>query len=41
MASALFACMPGHGAVMSHVMGGTNSYCGDAGRGAAIRVTYC
>ncbi len=41
MASALFACMPGHGAVMSHVMGGTNSYCGDTGRGAAIRVTYC
>ena len=42
MASALFACMPGHGAVFSHAMGGSagNAVCGDAGRGAAIRVTY-
>jgi hypothetical protein len=41
MASALFACMPGHGAVFSHAMGGGNTICGDTGRGAAIRVTYC
>lgn len=36
-----FGCMPGHGAVFSHAMGGNNSICGDTGRGAAIRVTYC
>ncbi len=41
MASALFACMPGHGGVFSHAMGGSNTLCGDSGRGAAIRVTYC
>jgi len=39
--SAPFGCMPGHGAVFSHAMGGNNSICGDTGRGAAIRVTYC
>lgn len=41
MASAPFACMPGHGAVFSHAMGGSNSVCGDVGRGAAVRITYC
>ena len=41
MASAMFACMPGHGAVFNHAMGGGVSLCGDHGRGAAIRVTYC
>ena len=41
MATAKFACMPGHGSVFSHAMGGGNGLCGDYGRGAAIRVTYC
>jgi hypothetical protein len=40
MASAAFACMPGHGGVGSHIMGGNTNTCGDTGRGAAIRVTY-
>jgi hypothetical protein len=39
--SAAFGCMPGHGSVFSHAMGGGTSLCGDTGRGAAIRVTYC
>lgn len=39
--TAPFGCMPGHGGVYSHSMGGNNSVCGDTGRGAAIRVTYC
>lgn len=41
IASAKFACMPGHGAVFSHAMGGSTGICGDTGRGAAIRITYC
>ena len=40
IAGAAFGCMPGHGAVFSHAMGGGNSICGDSGRGAAVRVTY-
>ena len=39
--SAAFGCMPGHGSVFSHAMGSNNAVCGDTGRGAAIRVTYC
>ena len=40
IANAAFGCMPGHGAVFSHAMGGNNSVCGDSGRGAAVRITY-
>ena len=40
MTTALFACMPGHGAVFNRVSGGNTTVCGDSGRGAAIRVTY-
>jgi hypothetical protein len=39
--TAPFGCMPGHGSVYTHSMGGSNNVCGDTGRGAAIRVTYC
>jgi len=38
---AAFGCMPGHGSVFSHAMGGNNSVCGDSGRGAAVRVSFC
>lgn len=41
IAGAAFGCMPGHGAVFSHAMGGNNSVCGDTGRGAAVRVSFC